>query len=577
MATTRRRTQRSLAAPRRRRRRLPPSIVVVAVVVSSFFASRRRRLSCFPPPPPSSSAFSALPLVDAFERCGGGRDAAIRGEGEDGEDDYYYCPTGNTCCPGPSLSSPPSPSSYYCIPNDLGSYNATCCAADDGGGGSSQPTGCGAGYACDALGTCSATRKRPIPDDPFVRTLPRYRLCRASRGPPKLYGFPVAVVDGGGGGGEAKLAYYSSHGNLLKLPLPSKKDGEGNGTVRMLLVVVHGANRNADDYFCTATAAVERYRQRRQGEASPARSSNDDGDDDVLVVAPRFVGAGDRDVASLDNGGTAMRWNDTADGAGPWRYGDQAAVPRHDETSAESAARYSSFRALDLLVSHVSRALRSRGLRRIVVVGHSSGGQLVHRWSLLTPAWNDPTVEFRGVVANPSSYAYLTPYRFLDGRWGIPNPTAAINCPKYDRWEWGLESEDGNGTYPVQYATDAIADVGGVPNLIERFRNRTVVYLAGSQDRCNVSSEAGAGSGNWCDSHGLETTCMDELQGGNRWERHERYVQSLRKFPRSSFIVRSVVVPGVGHDHSLVFNSDEGLEAIFGELPAGRDGAATVS
>jgi hypothetical protein len=57
------------------------------------------------------------------------------------------------------------------------------------------------------------------------------------------------------------------------------------------------------------------------------------------------------------------------------------------------------------------------------------------------------------------------------------------------------------------------------------FAVRQVVYLAGSQDICNVTgSEDG-----WCYSHGLETTCMDEIQGSNRLEHNLRYVSSLYK------------------------------------------------
>lgn len=102
--------------------------------------------------------------------------------------------------------------------------------------------------------------------------------------------------------------------------------------------------------------------------------------------------------------------------------------------------------------------------------------------------------------------------------------------------------------------------------LIQRFANQEVVYLAGSLDRCNVSS-----GGGWCRSHGLETTCADQLQGTNRWERHERYVAMLHRVGVTHH--RQVVVPGVGHDHGLVINSPEGLRVLFGQKDDYQDEA----
>ena len=246
----------------------------------------------------------------------------------------------------------------------------------------------------------------------------------------------------------------------------------------------------------------------------------------VLIIAPQFYSASDeRPNSSL------LYWGDDSNGA--WRYGADSLGPRP----------ISSFSALDILVRTILEQLPN--LKRLVVAGHSSGGQAVQRWSLLSSVWEQE--KMHSVVANPSSYSYLSPLRHVDGDWRIPS-----GCPRYDDWEWGLSP---GGEIEVPYRERAVQNVS---KLILRFRDRTITYLSGTQDRCNVSVLEG-----WCYSHGLETTCMDESQGGNRLERSAHYMLSLRRlgFGNSH---RRLLVPGVGHDHAMMFQSSHGIEALFG-------------
>ena len=537
-----------------------------------------------------------LRVVLAYERCseemGGG-----------------FCPTGNTCCPasgpddsyssgslprypfdgGSAAASPTTmatashqhalqqfgDSGGWCIPSDLGSYRAVCCPWDRG---SAPPTGCGVGYRCGANQTCvfvgsNESRGGSTPD-PLLAVLPRYQLGPqiVTARPPPLFGYPVW-------GDDHQLAYYSSHGDVTTLSLHQRRE------IAMVLIVVHGANRNADDYYCGATSTV-----RLQQRYAPGS---------VLIVAPFFASVTDPNV-ELVGGGLAMRWwseeDDRGDPNGPWRYGADAVS--HTNTTSVTGS-LSSFRALDLLVSFILASSDDRNdsdsglwlphLDRVVVAGHSSGGQFVQRWSLLTPVWEDvevrgdgaaaASVVLHGVVANPSSYAFLTPLRPPPG--GDPGTTEPwvfpplSNCPDYNQWEWGL---DPGGAYSNPYLVRQLHAVGGVPRLIQRFRCRSLTYLAGAQDRCNVSStvvrDDATPSAAWCDSHGLETTCRDLLQGATRWDRFWNYATMLRRLgfrdlsSLSSPSLQFVVVPGVGHDHSLMFQSDEGLQAIFGSDPA---------
>ena len=173
----------------------------------------------------------------------------------------------------------------------------------------------------------------------------------------------------------------------------------------------------------------------------------------------------------------------------------------------------------------------------------------------MTSSWNESFIQ--GIVANPSSYAYLTPKRFVDGAWRLP---AITDCPEYNHWPHGLDS---GGNHSVPYVS-AQLDALGKDGLVERYRNRRMVYLAGSLDVCPVPE----GKSGWCDSHGLETSCSDLLQGNMRLERHAYYLEMLKS--QSIPYTRSLV-PGVPHDHSLMFNSPQGLDAIFGPPVSAAD------
>jgi pimeloyl-ACP methyl ester carboxylesterase len=376
----------------------------------------------------------------------------------------------------------------------MGKYNASCCG--DGA------TGCAVGYACrEKENDCIVSSEKN--SDPLLHVLPRYRLCKA-QDTENLHGLSVAPG--------ALLAYYSSHGPIENI----------TGSPDMALLIVHGANRNADDYFCSASAAVELQ----------TTFSN------VLLIAPRFYSEYDqRENLSF------LFWKDDRDG--PWRYGADAMGP----------TTISSYTALDELVQSIW--MQFPNLRQMTIAGHSSGGQFVQRWTLLTSFWF--TDRMKSVVANPSSYAYLTPFRFIRGDWNIPRDDG--DCPHYNQWEWGL---DEGGELEVPYRDYALRNASHV---VARFQSRRVLYLAGNLDRCNVSTPG------WCDSHGLETNCMDELQGSNRLERNVRYIASLRRLGIWKEHSRRVV-QNVGHDHSLMFQSPEGLEALFetkvdyGEVPS---------
>lgn len=411
-------------------------------------------------------------LVKAFERCPTDRGGGI-------------CPDGNTCCMRSGGKS-------GCISGDMGKFYATCCSDD-------LLSGCPAGYVCEASDgrqRCHAVNRTKF-TDPLVQMLPRYRLCD-SKGIRTVHGLNTTE--------KSKLAYYSTHG-----PIEAILNSETSQTIDMVLIIIHGANRNGDDYLCSTNACVELQNNF----------------EDVLIIAPQFYA--ESDVRPRKE---ILFWDSTKDGS--WRYGADSLGP----------ASISSFTAMDILVDTLWRGLDN--LKKMVVAGHSSGAQTVQRWSLLTSQWEKEGMH--SVVANPSSYAYLEPSRLISSIWQIP-----LHCDMYNRWEWGLS--DG-GPMNVPYRDRAMQNT---TELISRFRQRRVIYLSGSQDRCNTSAVDG-----WCQSHGLETTCMDEMQGETRLQRSLRYMSSLKRLKFDDIGKHSLhIVPGVGHDHAMMFQSPHGINALF--------------
>jgi pimeloyl-ACP methyl ester carboxylesterase len=407
------------------------------------------------------------------------------------------CPASNTCCFQDG-------SFAGCIAADLGERNATCC--NDG------VTGCPVGYHCrqnheksDCI--ASDTNKNPH-TDPLTKKLPRYQLCQADE-IVTVYSMPVDSSSSSADG--AEIPYYSNLGNI---------DTINASSVEMVLIVVHGANRNGDDYFCSSKATI----------SLQEKFSN------ILIIAPNFYSVGDdRPKESF------LYWGSEEDTDGSWRYGAHSSGP----------TQHSSYSVMDQLVSSVLR--RSPNIKLLTVAGHSSGGQLVQRWSLLTSVWKSQYNSIvQAVVANPSSYIYLSPHRYIDGGWKVPNDKS---CMLWNSWEWGL---NGSGKYNVPYRDHALSK-NKTSVVLDRYKDRRVIYLIGGLDRCNVS-EVNTG---WCFSHGLETKCMDNLQGLNRFERHERYISSLRRLGYSSKYHIDVQVEGVGHDHSMMFQSSQGINAIY--------------
>ncbi len=292
----------------------------------------------------------------------------------------------------------------------------------------------------------------------------------------------VAIGDG------AYLPVYRTH--------PLEK---GDTAVIRAMVVIHGTNRNADDYFETMIAAVREV----------------DGIARTVVVAPRFQTESDH--PALDE----PYWT-----SGGWKRGDLSRSPYTPDVS--------SYAALDRVLEILTDRSRFPRVATVVVTGHSAGGQVTHRYAAGSRVEDDPatTVPIRYVVANPSTYLYLRPERASADTFAIPNTVA---CPDYDDWHYGLRE------------LNAYMSARDTARTRDRLAGRDVIILIGDADT---------------GSSLLDQSCGANLQGPNRFQRGRTLVRFMGAFfPGHGH--RERIVPGVGHSSRGMYTSDVGLAALF--------------
>jgi hypothetical protein len=279
---------------------------------------------------------------------------------------------------------------------------------------------------------------------------------------------------------------------------------EGDTAVERAVIVVHGANRNPDAYFATMVGATQR---------AGAMSK-------TLVISPHFQTSSDG--ADADE----PVWT-----SGGWKRGDQS------NTTPSDPDGIGSYEAVDKILAILGDPSRYPRLRKVVVTGHSAGGQYAHRFAAGSRVEETLShLRFRYVVANPSTYLYLGPERAAEGGeggWPLPDRS---QCSTYNNWHYGLEEV--NPYIAVQELTE----------IRSQLTRRDVVYMVGDQD---VGSSM------------LDVSCGAMLQGPNRFIRGVTLFNYLEAFfPQHNS--QLFVVPGVAHSSSGIYNSAEGQAVLFG-------------
>ncbi|KAL7522766.1 hypothetical protein ACHAWX_007454 [Stephanocyclus meneghinianus] len=501
-----------------------------------------------------------------------------------------YCPYDMKCCP--------TASGYACLGSSEANIPLGSCCEDV------EATGCSIGYTCaaadpssseDELALVPHCQKQddslPPPRDTngipieleFYRA-PRYHLCPAMSHEllAQPHGLNISLSatkhsDEKGEGYIGQLAYFSNMGSIDYID--QRQDRASDEKVTTAIIAIHGASRVAANYMCSMIRAVMDY-------ASGNTTTNErvSIQDRYLVLAPWFMAPSDGEPKS--NFPPFLKWDEQHPIEFSFRYGAES-VPNPD-----NYATISSFGAMDILLETLTQSTRFANLKHIVIVGHSAGGQFVHRWVLSSnrPCLDGPHIHF--VVANPRSYTYLDARRYfplLDSQplddpdqrvsrfnfstdshnnalesvleFRSPTSQERDECPIYDNYIMGLQE---NPHVPAPYFQSNIDQMKNITNLLCRYSSRGVIYLSGERDADILTSHH-------CNEVGYH-------QGMTRSQRSKRFYASIQvlgeenqctRDPMSDSVSSSTIVhqrmevKNVGHDHALVFVSSEGQMAMF--------------
>lgn len=263
-----------------------------------------------------------------------------------------------------------------------------------------------------------------------------------------------------------------------------------------VLIIVHGRKRNAGDYFDVARHMVEGT------------------DASTLIIAPQFLADVDIKAHGLDN--NYLYWDELG-----WMGGDDALGPES----------ISGFAVFDDLIEYLSDRSKFPDLRRIIVAGHSGGGQVVHRYAVLSGT----TADIHFIVANPSSYVYFSKDRVNEQGFFIPSEDA---YPGYNSWKYGMENRPAYG----QGYSDKLLE--------ERYVARNVTYLLGA---CDSNPEHLA----------LDRTAPAMAQGMHRLGRGRAYWRYLQERHGPALHHRYFEIPGVGHDPLGIFTTSVARASLF--------------
>ena len=308
-----------------------------------------------------------------------------------------------------------------------------------------------------------------------------------------------------------------------------------NSTVTRALVFVHGINRDGDNHFRTALAAAF-----LAGKL-----------EDTVIIAPRFASksgppgnqAGDcRDILAENE----ANWICDPQRPDHWRSGGR-------ETGDEQVT---TFDFMDEIVRKLARKEIFPNLKRIVVAGHSAGGQFVMRYEISNRVHDSVDVPISYVVGNPSSYTYVDGQRpslsalpstisAAAPGFALPAPSKAPppfvpfvdagNCGGYDVWPYGLRNRMG---YAARLSDS---------QLQTQLAKRPVTYLLGEADILPLGV--------------FDTSCPAMAQGPTRLARglaFGRYVNEKLGGHHDT-----IVVPFCGHSARCLFTADVALPLIL--------------
>ncbi|PWN98330.1 hypothetical protein FA09DRAFT_329926 [Tilletiopsis washingtonensis] len=332
---------------------------------------------------------------------------------------------------------------------------------------------------------------------------------------------PVSVhvtLPSAAGAALSRFAFFGPLGQQLELQAYIDEDEQSSAaSAKTVVIAVHGHDRDAWNTFSQAKKA--RDQAIKAGAPGP-----------IAIVAPMFLNGDDKGMYEGSNGKNGsdrlLVWK--GDG---WGQGLPAQFPADKAGQGPDGAAgpgVSSFDALDRLGSHYADTNLFPKLTNVIYLGHSMGGQLIQRYSIVGGGPSARTgLSVSYVVANPSTYLWLD-----DKRPGVQSPDQ-------NKYKYGLDGmREALAIYePAQH--DAA-------ELWTRYATRTVHYLHGDADNGKGDGRAAA-----------------MAQGKNRKQRAHNWHAFIASRGTPAGHTEDWV-PGVGHDGGGMFASTAGQKQIFG-------------
>lgn len=206
--------------------------------------------------------------------------------------------------------------------------------------------------------------------------------------------------------------------------------------IEEVIIVVHGQNRNADDYFNYMTSSL----------GAIDRLGN------TLIIAPYF-----KEEAEADAG--ELFWDSD------WREG---------RNSENSGVEISSFTVIDEIVSYLADAEKFPNLQELIFTGHSSGAAMIQHYAFSNKSENNfSDYSFEYIIANNQYFYYPDGQRYNESTNEFYTPD---DCTGYDYWPYGFE-----------FAPDYLEGTSQ-EDLTSQQVLRNTVYLLGTNDTATEGS-----------------------------------------------------------------------------------------
>ena len=309
--------------------------------------------------------------------------------------------------------------------------------------------------------------------------------------------------------GSNRLFVYQN-GDSLGLPYYSNLSlNEIHDDTKLAIVVLHGASRNADDYYDRMYAIV-----------------NGVGMDSTIIFAPQFLRTGDLNGNNLSE--DVLYWTNTTNWTAGYNSGNTSTHAR--------PFTISSYSIMDTLLYRL--AMNNPRLDQMVFVGFSAGGQFVNRYvggnNVTEIIFQEFNLSIRYIVGSPSSYLYMNGERRIEGT--VDQFAGSSGCSGYNDYKYGLDD------------LNNYMSIAGTDSIRIRYSRREVIYLIGGSD------------------DGGTTDCQSMAQGNHRYERSIIYFNYLQYYFSSGILGRHqrAIIPNIDHDSYNIFNSACGRKALFG-------------